>query len=55
MPASLPLTVTVTVLPLQIVGAAGLTAGVANGKALIVTLTAVDAEELQPVKVCTTV
>ena len=37
MPASLPLTVTVTVLPLQIVGVAGLTAGVVKGKAFTVT------------------
>ena len=37
-----------TVLPLQIVGVAGVTIGVVNGKALIVTATAAEAAELQP-------
>jgi hypothetical protein len=48
MPAWLGLTVTVTVVPLQIVGVAGVTTGVVNGVGLIVTLTAVDTNEAQP-------
>ena len=38
---------TVTVLPLHIVGVAGVTIGVTKGNALIVTATAADTAELQ--------
>ncbi len=48
MPAWLPATFTVTVLPLQIVVVAGVTTGVVNGKALIVIATAVDTNDAQP-------
>jgi len=43
------------VLPLQIVVVAGVTIGVVNGNGLIVTLTAVDANEAQPLTVLITV
>jgi hypothetical protein len=55
MPAWLPATLTVTVLPLQIVVVAGATTGVVSGKALIVTATAVDTNEAQPLTVLITV
>jgi hypothetical protein len=46
---------TVTVLPLQIVVVAGVTTGVVNGNALIVTATAFDTDEAQPLTVLITV
>ena len=46
---------TVTVLPLQIVVVAGATTGVVNGNALIVTDTAFDTADAQPVIVLITV
>ena len=46
---------TVTVLPLQIVVVAGATTGVVNGNALIVTATAFDTADAQPVIVLITV
>jgi hypothetical protein len=46
-PVSLPVIVIVTVLPLQIVAVTGETPGLVNGNALIVTLTAAEAAELQ--------
>ena len=55
MPAWLPATFTVTVLPLQTVVVAGVTIGVTNGKALIVTLVAADTKEEQPDTVLITV
>ena len=55
MPAWLPAMFTVTVLPEQIVVVAGATTGVVNGKALIVTATAFDTAEAQPVIVLITV
>jgi hypothetical protein len=48
MPAWLPATFTVTVLPLQTVGVAGVTIGVVNGSGLIVTLVAADTKDAQP-------
>ena len=45
----------VTVLPLQMVVVAGATTGVINGNALIVTATAFDAAEAQPLTVLITV
>ena len=46
---------TVTVLPLQIVVVAGVTTGVTNGNASIVTDTAFDTAEAQPLTVLITV
>jgi hypothetical protein len=46
---------TVTVDPLQIVVVAGVTTGVVSGKALIVTATAFDIAEAQPLTVLITV
>jgi hypothetical protein len=46
---------TVTVLPLQMVVVAGVTTGVVNGNALIVTATAFDTDEAQPLTVLITV
>ena len=45
----------VTVLPLQMVVVTGVTTGVVNGKGLIVTATAFDAAEAQPLTVLITV
>ena len=55
MPAWLPATFTVTVVPLQIVVVAGVTTGVVNGKGLIVTATAVETKDAQPLTVLITV
>jgi hypothetical protein len=55
MPAWLPATFTVTVLPLQTVGVAGVTIGVVNGSGLIVTLVAADTKDAQPLTVEITV
>ena len=55
MPAWLPAMFTVTVLPSQIVVVAGVTTGVVNGKAFIVTATAFDTAEAQPLTVLITV
>jgi hypothetical protein len=46
---------TVTVLPLQMVVVAGVTTGVVKGNALIVTATAFDTDEAQPLTVLITV
>ena len=55
MPGSVPIIVIVTVLPLQMVAFTGLTPGVLNGNALIVTATAFDSDEAQPLTVLITV
>ena len=55
MPAWLPAMFTVTVLPLQIVGVAGVTTGVVSGNALIVIATAFDTAEAQLLTVLITV
>ena len=55
MPAWLPAMFTVTVLPLQIVGVAGVTTGVVSGNALIVMATALETADEQLLTVLITV
>ncbi len=55
MPGSDPIMFTVTVLPLQMIVLIGLTPGVVNGNALIVTATAFDTADEQLLTVLMTV